>query len=274
MVETVVGTTVQHGASRQPQPSSELRLLLQLRVTPEGDGGATLLVRVLPGGDGGADVDAGSGPASSAAVSRAAPDPNLQAVVTAESSLRLNARGMPLGDWAPLTVATPGPGSTAAPPSSEALQIWASVRDVLAASFVPLPLEPVGHGARWRSLERSTEGGAPVLRELTHRLRLDDGDTAVFTSSLREVAVSGPAEDPALPREVAMRVLGGVGRGRRQLRRGPNDWLPLVAEGEVAADLGLELRVAGGAPSRTEVQLTQLWTVRPAGRTAADPAAR
>ena len=42
-----------------------------------------------------------------------------------------------------------------------------------------------------------------------------------------------------------------------------DDWLPVSAEGELATDFALELTGPSGAAERTEVQLTQLWSLRP-----------
>src|SRR5690606_994466 len=89
-------------------------------------------------------------------------------------------------------------------------------------------------------IDRQRRAGVTMLRktEMT-LLDITDGDLRLG-GRVVEAAIAGTAQDPALPKEVALEVLEGVAVGkRRHTLRGTELW-PLAAETELSSDLRLQ----------------------------------
>ena len=100
-------------------------------------------------------------------------------------------------------------------PASAPPELLQNLRRSMSDSGTPLPVEPVGIGARWQVDERIESAGLPVDRTTTYTLRALDGRRATLDVAVTQSAEPRTLDDPNLPAGTVARLekLSGSGGG-------------------------------------------------------------
>ena len=113
---------------------------------------------------------------------------------------------------------------------------------------MPLPEEPVGVGARWDVLQRTTSGGVVTYQKTSLEVTAIDGARVTFAASVEQQAPRQALSNPALPPEVVMTLerLSGSGAGTTTI-----DLTSLVPTSEMSTRSNALMDVAMAGTSQT-----------------------
>ncbi len=140
------------------------------------------------------------------------------------------------------------------------------VRQAIEGASVPLPIEAVGIGAKWRVLKRVVSGGLDVVQVVSYRLDEMQGDVIVLDA----VVVQFAGADTAQPKGVPVRVLhfGSTGSGQSKVDlRGP-----VIPNAAAQSDTAMEMQVsAGGVEMNTAVDVQLQMQLTPTEPTSTKP---
>lgn len=137
----------------------------------------------------------------------------------------------------------------------EAAQLWSSLEETVRELAVPLPEEPVGVGARWRSVSRRSRAGIAIVRTASYRL--DEGAGVVLHFTFREEPVATKLRDPLLPQGIEVAVRSGIGQGQGKLEL-ERDLAPRALDVELESWNDLAVKGPGAAtPEFSTLRLHQ-----------------
>lgn len=111
------------------------------------------------------------------------------------------------------------------------------VRQTVEGASVPLPIEAVGVGAKWRVLKRIVAGGLDIVQVASYRLDEMQGDEIVLDAVVTQFAGGETAQPKGIPMRVLRFGSTGGGRSRIDLRRA------VLPHAEVQSDTGAEMQI-------------------------------
>lgn len=140
------------------------------------------------------------------------------------------------------------PGATV-----QARQFADQMKESMSGSFIPLPAEAVGPGAKWEYKSKNKSQGMIIDETDDYELVSVDGDQAVVRSTLTQSAANQMIENPALP-GMKMNVTQLVGTGTGSITLNLGQLMPLKATTDVDTDTSMTLNM-GQQPQPMEVKM-------------------
>lgn len=134
------------------------------------------------------------------------------------------------------------------PPAAQ--QLLNGMSQSFESMVTPLPAEPVGVGAKWQVLSRTSTGGADLLQTATYTLKARKGQTATLEVKLTQLAASDTIQTPQMPAGMVARVKGfsSGGSGTTQV-----DLKSVAPEsGTMSLKTVMDISVQGATPGSTE----------------------
>ena len=150
--------------------------------------------------------------------------------------------------------------------STEATEAIESFEDQLAGVIPPLPIEPVGRGARWRHVATRSTSGLAVRQTTTYELTSIDGPDILYRASITQDATeqplaSGDDESDAHSPRLLAADLAGTSSGSFSLTE-----LTSSSETQIRGSQLIEQTVPAGRPKQYEQELDLTVTVTPRGQ--------
>ncbi|HWB75252.1 MAG TPA: hypothetical protein VG755_09855 [Nannocystaceae bacterium] len=140
------------------------------------------------------------------------------------------------------------------------------VRQAIEGSSVPLPIEAVGSGAKWRVLKRLVAGGLDIVQVASYRLDELHDDEIVLDAVVTQVAAAETAQPKGIPVRVLHFGSTGGGRSRIELNR------PVIPNAEAQSDTATEMQVfTAGVEVNTAVDVQLRMQVSPVELPATKP---
>ena len=135
------------------------------------------------------------------------------------------------------------PGSRVNPQTISLLQ---NLQEGISKAFVPLPVEEVGVGAKWRTVNVVNSGGLVVTQINEVKLSSLKGTKVKFELSFSQTADKQILQTPGLPpgAQVELLAMKGTGKGSMDV-----DLATLIAKSEFDIDMSVDTKISGaGSP--------------------------
>ena len=129
-----------------------------------------------------------------------------------------------------------------------------SLKDGMTNAFVPLPQEPVGIGAQWKSSNTIVATGMSITQTNEVELLSLNGTKAEVKMTFTQSAPSQELKDPRLPPEAKIELLKLVGGGSGKMTF---DLAKVIVDGMVDLKMNVETKVSGPmvpAPQTTKAE--------------------
>jgi hypothetical protein len=134
------------------------------------------------------------------------------------------------------------------PPAAQ--QLLSGMSQSFESMVTPLPVEPVGVGARWQVIMRTSSGGADLLQAAVYTLKSRDGSRAMLDVSLVQLSASDTIHGPQMPAGMSAKVkaFSSSGQGSTQV-----DLKSVAPEGgSLALKTSMTITVAGAGAAGEE----------------------
>jgi len=140
----------------------------------------------------------------------------------------------------------------------EMLDTADQMRESFTSFAVPMPIEPVGLGAKWRVLKRMLAGGVDTVQLSTYTMSALDGEDVVLDAEVAQFAVGRGVQNKAI--EARLQRYQATGDGTSRVRMSD----PMSTNARVSASSSVDMRVANqGQEIAMSVRATMAMTVAP-----------
>jgi hypothetical protein len=145
---------------------------------------------------------------------------------------------------------------------AQAQQMLQGMNQSFESMMAPLPVDPVGIGAKWEVVTRVASSGADLLQFATYTLKKKTGSKALLEVTVKQLAAKATVTAPGLPPGTLARLLAFKSEGSGTNEIDTKSVAPENGKMVVKSGMTLEVSGAGGPAQETtmETALTVTFT--------------